>query len=162
MTKVKPIADSFQKSRGEIIDHLLRESKKAGIMIDPSYCAFVSNDHFTAAFSIVPDDPCDMFGYLKPPAETDLSKSVPEGFYHFDITLSDPDARCGTAALRTPDGKTVLDGIAVEVAEAPATGPNIAGLSLDLSSTEFRAKRWKPDGGTTPGLHFVDQIIFRF
>ncbi len=149
------------RERSIVQDALRSAAKIAKITIDTETMLSVSRDDFYAAVSIVTSDECDMFGYLVFPKGTEARRCAEPGFYLLDITLN-RYGRTGTAELRTLEDVVVIDRLPVEVQEAPGDAPNRAGLSLELSHNTFKAKRWKPDGGQTPGLHIVDVITIRF
>lgn len=153
--------DLNSRERSKIQEALLSAAKITGLKIDAATMIVVSRDDFYATVAIVTSDECDMFGYLVFPQGTEVRRCVGPDFYLFDITL-DCSGKTGTAELRALNGNIVLNGLPVEVQEVPGDAPNRAGLSLELNHNEFKPKRWKPDGGQTPGLHFADIITIRF
>lgn len=149
------------RERAAVQNTLREAAKTTKLKIETETMVTVSRDDIYAAITIVTSDECDMFGYIAFPESSEARRCVKPDFYLFDITLDD-SKQTGTAKLRTMDGQVVLDSLLVEVQDAPGDAPNRPGLSIELSHNELKAKRWKPDGGQTPGLHITDTLTIRF
>ena len=151
-------AAEIDAGRVRLAELLRSAAERAKVDVNLDYLAEVSNGEFAATFTIVSNHRCNILGFLSLPGTSRLK--VPPNFYLFDAVDLEPDAWEGTAVLRDLDGNVVLDDVGVRVEKSEADDPGRVGLSLDLSSTAFSAKRWKAQG--SPGLHIFDVFTIRF
>lgn len=152
------LTDSVLAAARRLIAHDLRHSaRRAGVSIKTNDMIIGSRNDVQVAIAQVTDNTCDMFGYFELPA----SSGLPVDVYEIDIEPAPNFEGQGRAVFRDTRGQIVLSDVPVLHERIPG-GLDRDGLSLAIEAEELSAKRWKPDQGTTPGLHIVDIITIRF